>query len=1094
MFYSFSKKLILLLFILAVTPNNALFSQEKGNFQYNYRGSQTNFIINYDRRQSETRSERVKIALEVNKSRGLAISGDIELYFGEDKNNLTKHVIGSITSNEDFNLKTFYFKQNGLTPNTNYYFRWSFNSNSNISGGQGTVMIRTSQGFSILPDQLFDIPEKNIKEGDTLGRVKYDDNGSKWAKIQTYYKTTVGLKTDGSLLVWGNNSYSLIPGQSYSNQSVVYEPVLASMASLTIIIDSDGDGYLDNDEDLLIGGSPQSDKNNASSKPADSDTNKFKSTDPNNNSTWNFGYSLGSYNDDGTFSTSYQTMKFSNLLEGQLGMDPNQNDFGTSSLYGKIRTFRDAPRIRPMLFKDFALTKTSVYGVLTNGDLWHWGNASGGNDLYAPTTDLNGDDVPGGEISQSMIEKNNQDQYFLMPWYIGGRFNGKKIKVISSSDNFLTSKYPNLYGKENWYDSVVAAITEDGDLFVWGQINGVVINTPLELGAGRDWSDVKVSDGILALAEDGTMHHLAIELYQKVPTSSNDTDNDGVADNLDAYKYNPQFQYDSDEDGLPDKEEIRIGTDRFNEDSDKDENGNLKPDGVNDGEDAFPLDSRYSRDDDEDGVPYVLDFKMGPNGSKIFTDDNWDRDGDQIPDGEDAHPDIFGEEDRDYDGDGISNVEEWERHLDAWNRDTDQDGVDDNLDEFPQSYFYQLDSDKDGLPDKLEIENGTNYLNPQTDWDSDGDGVKDGIVISKFDDFRNQADELYKNCSGDNWRECNGYEFFWRFWDLKYDCDGNGRITREEWEKTSSDCTAQALRDDFPLDSNKITDTDRDGIDDNLDDDDDNDGYKDVFEEFEITINGEVFRVGTNPKSWWDSPERAGKDSDYDRVPDLVEIHGLTISNTLIYQKGTDPFNVNSDDDWAWDGWDDWPLDSNIQNDKDRDKLEDWVESRLNTNPLNKDTDGDGVLDGQDDFPTKNWSTEPGKFSGTKDTDKDGLSDEYEKQNSTVYDYTKPDSDGDGYWDCECDENKFVYYTDFYGNSYWTDNWRWCNQEKENEYLTATASNTLSVSNRNKFIAAGIKTVREILDLNTDKIVEIVGFTGDDRFNDANSLRRKLEI
>ena len=672
--------------------------------------------------------------------------------------------------------------------------------------------------------------------------------------------------------------------------------------------------------------------------------------------------------------------------------------------------------------------------------------------------------------------------------------NGKKMKSISSSDNFLTPKYPNLYGKENWYDSVVAAISEDGDLFVWGQINGVVINTPLELGAGRNWSDVKVSDGILALAEDGTMHQLAIELYNKVPTSSNDTDNDGVADSLDAFKYNPQFQYDSDEDGLPDKEEARIGTDRFNEDSDKDENGNLKPDGVNDGEDAFPLDPRYSRDDDEDGVPYKLDFKIDSNGTKIFTDDNWDRDGDQIPDGEDANPDVYGVDDWDYDGDGISNFEEWERHLDAWNRDTDQDGIDDNLDEFPQSYFYQLDSDKDGLPDKLEIENGTKYLNPQTDWDSDGDGVKDGIDISKFDDFRNQADELYKNCSGDNWRKCNGYEFFWRFWDLKYDCDGNGRISREEWEKTSSDCTAQALRDDFPLDSNKITDTDRDGIDDNLDDDDDNDGYKDVFEEFEITINGEVLSVGTNPKSWWDSPERNGKDSDFDRVPDLVEIHGLTISNTLIYQKGTDPFNVNSDDDWAWDGWDDWPLDSNIQNDRDRDKLEDWVEGRLNTNPLSNDTDGDGVLDGEDDFPTKNWIIEPGKFSGTKDSDKDGLSDEYEKQNSTIYDYTKPDSDGDGYWDCECDENKFVYYTDFYGNSYWTDNWRWCNQEKENEYLTATDSDTLNESYRNKFIAAGIKTVREILDLNIDKIIEIVDFTGDNRFNDAYSLRRKLEI
>ncbi len=75
-------------------------------------------------------------------------------------------------------------------------------------------------------------------------------------------------------------------------------------------------------------------------------------------------------------------IKYSNLLELQLGMDPNQNDIGTGDLYSRIRTFRDAPRTLAMIFKDFALTKTSVYGVLANGDLWHWGNASGGNDLY----------------------------------------------------------------------------------------------------------------------------------------------------------------------------------------------------------------------------------------------------------------------------------------------------------------------------------------------------------------------------------------------------------------------------------------------------------------------------------------------------------------------------------------------------------------------------------------------------------------------------------------------------------------------------------------------------------------------------------------
>ena len=293
------------------------------------------------------------------------------------------------------------------TPNTNYYFRWSFNSNSNISGGQGIVTIRTAQGFSILPDQLYDIPETNIKEGDTLGRIKYDDSDSKWAKIQTYYKTTVGLKSDGSLLVWGNNAYSLVPGHAYQNQTVVYDPVLVTTVSITINIDTDGDGYLDDDEDLLIHGSPQSDKNDASSQPADSDTNKFRSSDPNNTSTWYFNWVNGSYDSSGNLSGTHMPIKYSNLLELQLGMDPNQNDIGTGDLYSRIRTFRDAPRTLATIFKDFALTKTSVYGVLANGDLWQWGNASGGNDLYAPTSDLNGDDVAGGEITDSMIEKNN---------------------------------------------------------------------------------------------------------------------------------------------------------------------------------------------------------------------------------------------------------------------------------------------------------------------------------------------------------------------------------------------------------------------------------------------------------------------------------------------------------------------------------------------------------------------------------------------------------------------------------------------------------------------------------------------------------------
>lgn len=1074
---------------------------EKGQFDYGFTGIQTNFTINYDRSKSEIRSERVKIAIEINKSRKLLIDGKVEFYFGQNPNNLSKSEIGSVTSGDDFNLKTFYFKQDGLVPNTKYYFRWSFVSNS-INSGQGIVEIQTPRSFSVLPDQLFDIPETGTKVGDTLGRIKYDDTDNKWKKIQTFYKTSVGLKQDGTLQVWGNNAYSLIPDRSFRNKSVVYEPVTATTVSITIDLDSDNDGYLDRDEDLYVNGEPQSDKNDPNSKPVDSDNNKF--FDPNNNNSWYFNWVDGSYTPTGQLTSTIRPIMYSDILELQLGMNPNNMDPGNSDLYQSIRNFRDAPRKIPDTYLDFALTKTSVYAIKENGELWHWGNGSGGNDLWGARSDLNGD-LPGGEIDDSMIEKNKQYQFFLEPWNIGSRFNElSKVKVISSSDNFLTPKYPNIFGKENWYDAIVAAINEDGDLFAWGQINGVVINSPLSLGSGRRWKDVKISDGILALSEDGTIHQLAIELYEKVPSATIDTDNDGVPDSQDAFKYNSRYQYDSDDDGLPNKEEILIGTYYVNPNTDWD----TDKDGVSDSEDAFPLDSRYDTDEDEDGVPYKLDFKINQNGQKIFTDNNWDRDGDNIPDGQDAEPDVYGQDDWDYDGDGISNVEEWNRHLDAWNEDTDGDGFNDNEDEFPNSYFYHLDSDKDGLPDALEIENETKYLDPDTDWDSDGDGVKDGIDISKFDSFRRKADDLWKNCSGQNWRECNGYEYFWKFWDLKHDCNGDGRVSREEWEKTDLSCNSITLRDDFPTDNNRSLDSDRDGEDDSVDEDDDNDGYKDIFEEFEVVDeNGNLLKVGTNPKSWWDSPERAGKDADYDRVPDLVEIYGLTISNTIIYPAGTDPNDVNSDGDWAWDGWDDWPLDPNIQHDKDHDKLEDWVESRLGTLPYLADTDGDGVNDGEDDFPTKNWNTEPGKFSGTKDTDKDGLSDEYEMANSNIYDYTKADTDGDGFWDCECDESKFVYYTDYYGNSYWTDNWRWCNQEKENENLTSSniTSDTLDPELKNKFINAGYKTVREVLDLNDQKIIEIAGFVDQNNNNDScnnyNSswdqawrFRRKLEI
>ena len=120
----------------------------------------------------------------------------------------------------------------------------------------------------------------------------------------------------------------------------------------------------------------------------------------------------------------------------------------------------------------------------------------------------------------------------------------------------------------------------------------------------------------------------------------------------------------------------------------------------------------------------------------------------------------------------------------------------------------------------------------------------DAIAASKFDTFRQAANDL--DCS-EGWERCDQWLYFWRFWDIKYDCDGNGWVSWEEWEGISPACQNYAPRDEFPNDANYTADTDRDGDPDEIDEDDDNDGFKDVVE---LDSN-----VNTDPKDWESQPE-----------------------------------------------------------------------------------------------------------------------------------------------------------------------------------------------------------------------------------------------
>jgi hypothetical protein len=139
-----------------------------------------------------------------------------------------------------------------------------------------------------------------------------------------------------------------------------------------------------------------------------------------------------------------------------------------------------------------------------------------------------------------------------------------------------------------------------------------------------------------------------------------DDDNDGINDDEDAFPLDPTETVDKDGDG--------IGN---NADTDDDN------DGVLDINDVFPLDPTESADTDGDGV-----------GDNADTDD----DNDQVPDAQDAFP-LDPLESLDTDGDGIGN-----------NADTDDDN--------------------DGIPDVWEIDKGLDPLDARdASLDPDNDGL-----------------------------------------------------------------------------------------------------------------------------------------------------------------------------------------------------------------------------------------------------------------------------------------------------------------------------------------------------------------------------------
>lgn len=129
-----------------------------------------------------------------------------------------------------------------------------------------------------------------------------------------------------------------------------------------------------------------------------------------------------------------------------------------------------------------------------------------------------------------------------------------------------------------------------------------------------------------------------------------------------------------------------------------------------------------TNDTDGDGLPdYYEEYITYTDPSKVKTDD------------------INHDGNRDEDGDGLSNLEEYKALTNAYLEDTEYDGLTD----YDEIMVYgtnpsEYDTDFDGVGDWTEIQRGTDPLNP----DTNGDGVVDGEETITFGLCENQYASL----------------------------------------------------------------------------------------------------------------------------------------------------------------------------------------------------------------------------------------------------------------------------------------------------------------------------------------------------------------
>lgn len=253
--------------------------------------------------------------------------------------------------------------------------------------------------------------------------------------------------------------------------------------------------------------------------------------------------------------------------------------------------------------------------------------------------------------------------------------NSQNIKF--SSYNFMEGNGVRIYATvSNLSDKDLLGVVKFFDN--GGQING---DQAISLFAG------KTDDVFIDFVPSYGSHKIAVKIYPWDP-DIDDPSNNWVVTEIFAVQ-------DTDWDGTPNE-------------TDEDDDG----DGVNDTEDAFPLNPKEQYDTDGDGI--------GDN-----TDE--DDDNDEVPDEFDDIPldpnetidtdkdGVGNNSDKDDDNDGLTDGEEENIKTDPVNPDTDGDLSNDAEDAFPLDSEESLDTDKDNIGNNKDTDDDNDSITDQED-------------------------------------------------------------------------------------------------------------------------------------------------------------------------------------------------------------------------------------------------------------------------------------------------------------------------------------------------------------------------------------------